>query len=117
MSGADLAAMARIALIAGNGRLPCQVADALNSAGRDFQVIAIRGEADEMTRQRANAEIGWGEIGRLYGFLEKDGLPRGLVDRGACPSGPISRRFWETLARSSGCQPSSGPWPAATTAC
>ncbi|MCX2722557.1 LpxI family protein [Roseibium salinum] len=79
MSGADLAAMARIALIAGNGRLPCQVADALNSAGRDFQVIAIRGEADEMTRQRANAEIGWGEIGRLYGFLEKTGCREVLL--------------------------------------
>jgi hypothetical protein len=63
----------RIALIAGNGSLPCQIADALSGSGRDFRIIAIKGEADERTRNRASTELGWGEIGRLYKFLKKTG--------------------------------------------
>ena len=59
----------RIALIAGNGSLPRQVADGLLAAGRDFRIVAIKGEADQATRERAHAELGWGEIGRLYRFL------------------------------------------------
>lgn len=86
MSGPDLAPAERIALIAGNGSLPRQVADALIAAGRDFQVVAIKGEADEITRQRANAELGWGEIGRLYGFLKKTGCREVLL------IGGVSRR-------------------------
>ncbi|MES0881883.1 LpxI family protein [Roseibium sp. SCP14] len=61
----------RIALIAGNGSLPCQIADALSRAGRDFRIVAIKGEADERTRALASTELGWGEIGRLYKFLKK----------------------------------------------
>ena len=63
----------RIALIAGNGSLPCQIADALAVSGRDFRIVAIRGEADEQTREKASTELGWGEIGRLYSFLKKTG--------------------------------------------
>ncbi|MCV0425855.1 MAG: UDP-2,3-diacylglucosamine diphosphatase LpxI [Roseibium sp.] len=63
----------RIALIAGNGSLPRQIADALTECGRDFRIVAIRGEADDLTRDKANAELGWGEIGRLYSFLKKNG--------------------------------------------
>ncbi|MEM9634696.1 MAG: UDP-2,3-diacylglucosamine diphosphatase LpxI [Pseudomonadota bacterium] len=69
----DLAQERRIALIAGNGSLPCQIADALSKTGRDFRIIAIKGEADERTREQASAELGWGEIGRLYKFLKKNG--------------------------------------------
>lgn len=64
--------MARIALIAGNGSLPRQIASALSTAGRDYQLVAIKGEADERTRSLANTEVGWGEIGRLYNFLNKN---------------------------------------------
>ncbi len=78
--------MARLALIAGNGSLPCQIADALDRAGRDFQIVAIKGEADEPTRSRAQAELGWGEIGRLYKFLEVSGCSEILL------IGGVSRR-------------------------
>ncbi|MBO6892991.1 MAG: UDP-2,3-diacylglucosamine diphosphatase LpxI [Roseibium sp.] len=61
----------RIALIAGNGSLPGQIVDALSQSGRDFQLVAIRGEADERTRHLADTELGWGEIGRLYSFLKR----------------------------------------------
>jgi len=78
--------MTRIALIAGNGSLPCQIADALSQSGRDFRIVAIRGEADETTRGRADTELGWGEIGRLYGFLHKTGCGEVLL------IGGVSRR-------------------------
>lgn len=61
---------ARIALIAGNGRLPFQIANHLKSSGRDFRVIAIKGEADKETLKSADVLLGWGEIGRLYRFLK-----------------------------------------------
>lgn len=68
---ADTAAAApRIALIAGNGTLPRQVADALDASGRDVRVVAIKGEADPVTQARADTQLGWGEIGRLYRFLK-----------------------------------------------
>lgn len=73
MNGADTGLKRRLALIAGNGSLPCQIAEALNGAGREFRIIAIKGEADERTRAQADTELGWGEIGRLYKFLKKTG--------------------------------------------
>jgi UDP-2,3-diacylglucosamine hydrolase len=72
MSKAGEEHLARIALIAGNGSLPRQIASALGTAGRDYQLVAIKGEADERTRSLANVEVGWGEIGRLYNFLNKN---------------------------------------------
>lgn len=73
MSGGANQHAARLALIAGNGSLPCQIADALQKAGREFRIVAIKGEADQKTRERAQAELGWGEIGRLYKFLKSNG--------------------------------------------
>ncbi|QDG77322.1 LpxI family protein [Labrenzia sp. PHM005] len=73
MLEAGSAGQAPVALIAGNGRIPLQVAHALADAGRDCRVVAIKGEADEATRGLASAELGWGEIGRLYSFLKKSG--------------------------------------------
>ena len=73
MAEADTGMEPRLALIAGNGSLPCQIADALASAGREFRIIAIKGEADARTRAQADTELGWGEIGRLYKFLKKTG--------------------------------------------
>jgi DUF1009 family protein len=86
MNGADTGLEPRLALIAGNGSLPCQIADALRSAGREFRIIAIKGEADERTRAQADTELGWGEIGRLYKFLKKTGCRDVLL------IGGVSRR-------------------------
>ncbi|MCK7611254.1 LpxI family protein [Roseibium sediminicola] len=72
MSGVTPAEAPRIALIAGNGALPCQIADGLAATGRDFRIVAIKGEADQATQARAHAQLGWGEIGRLYRFLKRN---------------------------------------------
>ncbi|AMN53339.1 phosphatidate cytidylyltransferase [Labrenzia sp. CP4] len=86
MNRADTGLKPRLALIAGNGSLPCQIAEALSSAGREFRIIAIKGEADERTRAQADTELGWGEIGRLYKFLKKTGCRDVLL------IGGVSRR-------------------------
>ncbi len=51
--------------------IPRQIADVLVTSGRDFQIVAIKGEADEETRRKAHAELGWSEIGRLHAFLKR----------------------------------------------
>lgn len=79
MTGASDTQGPRLALIAGNGSLPRQIADALDASGRDFRIVAIRGEAEEATRARADAELGWGEIGRLYRFLRRSGCAEVLL--------------------------------------
>ncbi len=86
MNRADTGLQPCLALIAGNGSLPCQIAEALSSAGREFRIIAIKGEADERTRAQADTELGWGEIGRLYKFLKKTGCRDVLL------IGGVSRR-------------------------
>lgn len=73
MAGAGEGQIRSLALVAGNGSLPGQIADALTGSGRTFRVVAIKGEADERTRALADTELGWGEIGRLYEFLNKSG--------------------------------------------
>lgn len=68
-----------LALIAGSGSLPGQIADAMAVSGRKFEIVAIKGEADTATRQRAGVELGWGEVGRLYNFLKKTGCEEVLL--------------------------------------
>ncbi|GGB60314.1 hypothetical protein GCM10011316_35460 [Roseibium aquae] len=75
-----------VAVIAGNGSLPGEVEAALRASGRVACIIAIRGEAAESTRARAQIELGWGEIGRLYRFLREAGCKDVLL------IGGVSRR-------------------------
>lgn len=61
-----------LALIAGNGALPGQIADAIEARNAPLKIVAIKGEAAPETASRAVVELGWGEIGRLYSFLKKN---------------------------------------------
>lgn len=61
-----------LALIAGNGTLPGQIADAIEARNAPLKIVAIKGEAAPETASRAVVELGWGEIGRLYSFLKKN---------------------------------------------
>lgn len=60
-----------VALIAGNGSLPGQIADALTLRGSPSLIVAIKGEADASTVSRADLQVGWGEIGHLIAFLKQ----------------------------------------------
>lgn len=46
-----------VAIVAGSGRLPLLIVEALERAGRPCRVLAIRGFADPATRRRADATV------------------------------------------------------------
>jgi UDP-2,3-diacylglucosamine hydrolase len=71
-----------LAIIAGGGTLPCAVADAASSQGREVHIIGIHGEADGAIERFPHAWVKWGEVGKLFATLEKHGC-RDLVIIGA----------------------------------
>lgn len=63
----------KIALICGGGILPKDVALALLRKHADFTVIRLAGEADtdlQLPDSVQQITVGWGQIGRFFGFLE-----------------------------------------------
>ncbi|MTI45961.1 hypothetical protein JM93_00402 [Roseibium hamelinense] len=61
----------QVALIAGNGALPRQVAEVLTGRGDTPLIVGIKGEIDAEMAEKADAVLGWGEIGRLFNLLTK----------------------------------------------
>lgn len=61
---------APIAIVAGGGSLPGEVLASLAARGRDFVVIAIRGEADAEIEAFGPHWLDWGQIGRLLDILK-----------------------------------------------
>ncbi len=54
-----------LGILAGNGDLPLEVANAVRAQGRDVHLVAIRGEADPGIEQHPHTWVGLGEIGRM----------------------------------------------------
>ncbi len=63
----------RLAIIAGGGALPGRVARIVADSGRPFVLIAIRGEADSSLEVFSPRWLDWGQIGRLFSLLRKEG--------------------------------------------
>lgn len=64
----------RIALIAGNGRLPVEIMDELDQLRRHPLLVGIRGEVDPSLGERADAVFGYGQLGSLFGLLEAESI-------------------------------------------
>jgi DUF1009 family protein len=77
MSQTDMA-LSPLAIIAGNGTLPCAVAASVAAGGRPVHIIGIRGEALPDIERYPHTWIKWGEIGKLFATLESEGC-RDLV--------------------------------------
>ena len=60
----------KLGIIAGGGVMPCLVADAALSSGREVHIIALDGEADSGIENYPHSWIKWGEIGRLFKTLK-----------------------------------------------
>jgi DUF1009 family protein len=77
--------MARIGLIAGNGRFPFLVMAAARSLGHDVTVVAIREEAFPEIEQAARADradlhwVSLGQLGRCIAILERAGVSEALM--------------------------------------
>jgi DUF1009 family protein len=65
--------VAPLAIIAGGGTLPCAVAEAATSQGRQVHIIGIQGEADTDIARFSHTWLKWGEVGKLFATLaERD---------------------------------------------
>jgi DUF1009 family protein len=62
-----------LGIIAGQGPLPCVLAEAVTAHGIPLHIVGIRGEADEEIERFPHTWIKWGEIGKLFGALKKSG--------------------------------------------
>lgn len=59
-----------VAILAGSGRLPIQIADRLVESGRTVRILAFRGFADRVMRERADAVVGLLDVGRAVSWLD-----------------------------------------------
>lgn len=58
-----------LAILAGGGTLPLEVAEAASAAGRRVVMVGIRGEADEAIEALGAQWVEWGQVGRLLDLL------------------------------------------------
>jgi len=62
-----------VGIVAGAGTLPAEVAAAVRAAGRRAVVIGIRGEADPALDTLGAEWVEWGQVGRLFDLLAREG--------------------------------------------
>ncbi len=67
----DSAAAGRLAILAGGGTLPLELAEAVRQGGRETAIIAIRGFADRPTRAAASAIIDIVDVKGLLDALDR----------------------------------------------
>jgi len=74
-SSAPKAAKVRgpLGIIAGRGSLPPFIAETASADNIPFHIVGIRGEADPAIERFPHTWIKWGEVGKLFGALKKNG--------------------------------------------
>lgn len=90
-----------LGIIAGNGRLPAEVAIAVRESGRPIVLIAIRGESDPALADLDARWVDWGQVGRLFKTLREEGV-RDIVLIGGVARRPDFKSIvsdFETLKR------------------
>ena len=75
-----------IAIIAGNGRLPVEIATILQGRGQEVFVFTIQGEANEDFGLFPNAELSWWQLGKFLKQLRAKNITKlilagGIVNR------------------------------------
>ena len=73
---------APLAIIAGNGDLPLEIAHRLTQRGEDIFVCAIAGEASEKLKAYPNAFLEWGQVGKLFKLLQQHKINRVMLAGG-----------------------------------
>ena len=63
-----------VGIIAGNGVLPVELAQAVTAAGQRVFVVGIEGEAGPEIAAFDHVRLGWGRFGRLFSLLEAEGV-------------------------------------------
>jgi DUF1009 family protein len=62
-----------LGIIAGRGPLPCVLAASAVARGLPLHIVAIRGEARDEIERFPHTWIKWGEIGKMFAALDKNG--------------------------------------------
>ncbi|WP_045367171.1 LpxI family protein [Methyloceanibacter caenitepidi] len=62
-----------LGIIAGRGSLPAFIADAASADNVPVHIVAIRGEADRDIERFPHTWIKWGEVGKVFTALDKNG--------------------------------------------
>jgi DUF1009 family protein len=62
-----------LGIIAGRGPLPCVVAESAAARGVPLHIVAIRGEARDEIERFPHTWVKWGEIGKMFKALDKNG--------------------------------------------
>lgn len=85
-----------IGIIAGNGRLPVEVAEALQKGGHPVFICAIEGEADEAVSNFPHEVWAWEQVGRLFRLLKTNNVQRVVLAGGVVgrPVFKVSRMDW-----------------------
>jgi len=82
----------RLAIVAGRGRLPLDVAVAARAAGDDPFVIGLKGEADRFPETFEQAFVGIGDASGVHRLIKEHGIDRVVL------SGGVERRpDWKQL--------------------
>lgn len=82
----------KIAIIAGGGVLPCEILDELRKAGNQPLVIGIDGETDAIPEADLSVTLTFGQFGKLFSLLEREGVDR-LVMAGSIRKRPEFSRL------------------------
>ena len=74
--------MPPVAIIAGGGALPFEIATSLSARGEEIFVCSIAEEADDALKEFPGETLGWGQIGKLFKLLNARGVQRVVLAGG-----------------------------------
>jgi len=83
----------RLGIIAGRGPLPCVLAESAAAHGLPLHIVGIRGEAREEIERFPHTWIKWGEIGKMFAALDKNGCGDLVIIGGVNRPDPGNVRF------------------------
>ncbi len=88
-----------VGIIAGNGSLPVEIADALITEGHQVVIAAMKGEAEREVERFDCVPIGWGEIGKLFKTFKEKGVHKILLAGGIVrrPEFGFRKMDWGTI--------------------
>lgn len=86
----------KLALIAGGGGLPAEIADYLMRSGRPYSVVRIAGLSDTALDAHPGHTLGLGDFARLFGILAEEQC------KAVCMCGYVQRPDFNTLQRDEG---------------
>ena len=86
VTGSDKRKNGRLAIIAGRGRLPLDVAAAARSVGDDPFIIGLKGEAGAIPAAYEHASVGIGDVSSVHQLIKRKAIDRVIL------SGGVTRR-------------------------